>query len=71
LRRLVAAGDANRIPLAEAAIEEYWAATALRARKSGLLHIQQILHEQRDTASPNSRDLAATADAYIEQKLVT
>jgi hypothetical protein len=71
LRRLIADGDMNGIPLAEAAIEEYWAATPAKARKSGLLYIQQILHDRRDTLSPQSRDFANTVDAYIEKKLVT
>ena len=71
LRRLIAAGDLNSIPLAEAAIEEYWAATPAKARKSGLLYMQQILHDRRDTLSPQSRDFATTVDAYIEKKLVT
>jgi hypothetical protein len=69
LRRLTAAGDMNGLPLAETAIEEYWAATPLRARNSGLLYIQQILHDRRDTVSRLSRDFADTVDAYIERKL--
>jgi hypothetical protein len=71
LRRLIAAGDMNGIPVAEATIEEYWAATPARARKSGLLYIQQILHDQRDTLSPQSRDFAINVDAYIERKLAS
>jgi hypothetical protein len=71
LRRLIADGDINGIPLAEAAIEEYWAATPAKARKSGLLYIQQILHDRRATLNPQSRDFATTVDAYIEKKLVT
>jgi hypothetical protein len=71
LRRLIVAGDTNGIQMAENAIEEYWAATPIRARKSGLLYIQQILRDQRDAFSPNSRDFAVTIDAYIEKKLVT
>src|ERR1700760_628703 len=49
LQRLIAKGDANDLPLAEEAIQQYWAATLVRARKSGLLYIQQILHGNRDT----------------------
>jgi hypothetical protein len=71
LRHLIAEGDMNGVPLAEAAIEEYWAATPAKARKSGLLYIQQILHDRRDALSPQSRDFAAAVDAYIEKKLVT
>jgi hypothetical protein len=71
LRRLVAAGDMKDLPAAEGAIEEYWAATPLRARKSGLLYIQQILHDRRDTVGPESRDFQGALDAYIERKLVS
>ena len=71
LRRLVATGDMNDLPLAESAIEEYWAATPLRARKSGLLYIQQILHDQRDRISRASRDFGDALDAYIERKLAS
>ena len=55
LRRLIAAGDMNGIPLAEAAIEEYWAATPVKARKSGLLYIQQILHERSARHSQSAK----------------
>jgi hypothetical protein len=61
-------GDMSGIPLVEAAIEEYWAATPAKARKSGLVYIQQILHDQR-ALGPHSRDFAVTVDAYIEKKL--
>ena len=71
LRRLIAAGDVNGIPMVEAAIEEYWAATPAKARRSGLLYIQQILHDQRDALSPQSKDFAVAVDACIETKLVT
>jgi hypothetical protein len=71
LRRLVAAGDVSGLPLAETAIEEYWAATPLRARKSGLLYIQQILHDQRGSISRVSRDFEDALDAYIERKLAS
>jgi hypothetical protein len=71
LRLLIGAGDMNGIPLAEAAIEEYWAATPIKARKSGLLYIQQILHDRRDALSAQSKDFAVTVDAYIEKKLAT
>jgi hypothetical protein len=71
LRRLIAKGDANDLPLAEEAIEQYWAATLVRAKKSGLLYIQQILHSHRDTLTGDSRAFADTVDAYIERKLAT
>jgi hypothetical protein len=69
LRRLIAAGDTNDMPLAEMAITEYWEGTPSRARKSGLLYIQQILHEHRDALSRESRKFADTLDAYIERML--
>jgi len=71
LRRLTTAGDVNSIPMVEAAIEEYWAATPAKARRSGLLYIQQILHDQRDALSPQSKDFAVAVDACIEKKLAT
>jgi hypothetical protein len=69
LRRLIAAGDTNGILLAERAIAEYWEGTPPRARKSGLLYMQQILHEHRDALSRESRDFADTMDAHIEKRL--
>jgi hypothetical protein len=71
LRRLIATGDANGLPLAKRAIEEYWAATPSRARKSGLLYIQQILHGRRNALNQQSWDFAVVVDAYIEKKLMT
>jgi hypothetical protein len=71
LRRLIAKGDPNGLPLAEEAIEQYWAVTPVRARKSGLLYIHQILHSHRDTLTGDSRTVADTVDAYIEKKLAT
>jgi len=69
LSRLIATGDTNAIPMAENAIEEYWAATPPRARKSGLLYIQQMLLDQ--PGDPNSRELVVTINAFIEKKLIT
>jgi len=71
LRRLIATGDMNDIPLAEKAIAEYWEGTPTRARKSGLLYIQQILHEHRDALIRESREFADVVDACIEQKLAS
>jgi hypothetical protein len=71
LRRLITAGDVNGLPLVGAAIEEYWAATPAKARRSGLLYIQQILHDQRDTLNPQSKDFAVAVDACVEKKLAT
>jgi len=69
LRLLIAAGDPTGMTAAKEAIERYWAATPLRARKSGLLYVQQILHDRRDKLGPQSRDFADTLDAYFERKL--
>ncbi|MGO9359268.1 MAG: hypothetical protein ACLP1D_16650 [Xanthobacteraceae bacterium] len=69
LRRLIAEGDTNGIQLAEAAIDEYWAAIPPQAKKSGLHYIQQILIDQYQTDSPKSRDFADSIDAYIQKKL--
>jgi len=41
LRRLIADGDTNGIPLAERAINEYLDATPSNARKSGLRLLQE------------------------------
>ena len=71
LRRLIRAGDMNGLQMAEKAIEKYWAATPVRARKSGLIYIRHILHDEHHAASPNSREFAAFVDAYIERKLST
>jgi hypothetical protein len=51
LRRLIANGDMSGIPLVKAAIEEYWAATPAKARKSGLLYIQQSPRSARRSQS--------------------
>ena len=47
LRRLIAKGDMNGIPLAERAVNEYWDVTPTKARKSGLRLIQQDVLDQR------------------------
>jgi hypothetical protein len=71
LRDLIRAGNTNDLNMAEDAVEQYWAATPVRARKSGLLYIQQILHGEFSAADPNNREFAAFVDAYIEKKLTT
>jgi len=71
LRDLIMAGNTKDLGMAEDAIEEYWAATPVRARKSGLLYIQQILHDEVRAADLNRREFAAFVDAYIEKKLTT
>ena len=62
LCRLIRTGDRNGIQMAENAIEEYWAATPAKARKSGLLYIQLILQDQRDAFDPQSKNFAAAID---------
>ena len=47
LRRLIAKGDMNGIPLAERAVNEYWDVTPTKARESGLRLIQQDVLDQR------------------------
>jgi hypothetical protein len=71
LHRLIKTGDTSTLQMAEKAIEEYWLATPVRARKSGLIYIQQILHDEHSAANPNSLEFAAFVDAYIEKRLVT
>lgn len=69
LRRLIAKGDTNGIPLAERAINEYWDATLPGARKSGLRLIQQDVFVQLNAVTGNRRDFAETVNAYIEKRL--
>jgi hypothetical protein len=71
LRRLITAGDPDELHLAEAAIQEYWSTTPVRARKSGLIYVQELLRDELDSGNPKSRDFAATVDAYIERKLIS
>jgi hypothetical protein len=69
LRRLIAKGDMNGIPLAERAINEYWGATAEKARKSGLRLIQLDVLEQRNAVLGAQHDFAQAVNDYIERKL--
>jgi hypothetical protein len=69
LRRLVAKGDANSVPLAERAINEYLDATPARARKSGLRLLQQDILAQRNAVLGHQRSFADTVNDYIEKKL--
>jgi hypothetical protein len=69
LHDLITAGNMDELRMAEEAIEKYWTATPVRARKSGLLYIQQILHDEFSAADPSSREFVAFVDAYIEKKL--
>jgi hypothetical protein len=71
LRRLIAKGDLNGIPLAERAINEYWDATRAEARKSGLRYLQQDVIATRNAVTGDHRNFADTVNAYIEKKLAT
>jgi hypothetical protein len=69
LRRLIAKGDPNAIPLAERAINEYLEVTPSGARKSGLRLIQQDVLAQYNAVVGVQRSFAETVNAYIERKL--
>ena len=69
LRRLIAKGDPNGIPLAERAINEYWDATPAKARKSGLRLLQQDVLDQRNAVLGAQRGFAEAVNDYIEKRL--
>ena len=69
LRRLIAKGDPNGIPLAERAINEYLDVTPPGARKSGLRLIQEDVLVQYNAVVGVQRSFAETVNAYIERKL--
>jgi len=69
LRRLIAIGDMNSVPLAERAVNEYWDVTPTKARKSGLRLIQQDVLDQRNAVLGSQRNFADAVNAYIEKKL--
>jgi hypothetical protein len=69
LRRLIAKGDMNGLPFAERAINEYWDVTPEKARKSGLLLIQQDVLDQRNAVLGAQHDFAQAVNDYIEKKL--
>ncbi len=69
LRRLIARGDVNGIPLAERAINEYWDVTPTTAQKSGLRVIQLDVLEQRNAVLGDQRHFAEAVNDYIEKKL--
>jgi hypothetical protein len=64
----ISGGDANRIPLAERAINEYLDATPARARKSGLRLLQEDILTQRNAVLGHQRSFADTVNDYIEKK---
>jgi hypothetical protein len=69
LRRLIAKGDINGVPLAERAINEYWDATPFQARESGLRFLQQDVLDQRNAVLGDQRNFADVVNACIEKKL--
>ena len=69
LRRLIAKGEINGIPLAERAINEYWDAAPAQARESGLRFVQQDVIDQRDAVTGDHGDFADAVNPYIEKKL--
>jgi hypothetical protein len=69
LRRLIARGDPNAIPLAERAINEYLEATPAKARISGLRLLQEDVLTQRDAVVGLQHSFAETVNGYIEKKL--
>jgi len=69
LRRLIAKGDPNGIPLAERAINEYLEVTPAEARKSGLRLLQQDALMQYNAVVGVQRSFTETVNAYIEKKL--
>jgi hypothetical protein len=69
LRRLIAKGDLNGIPLAERAINEYLEATPPSARISGLRLLQEDVLTQRDAVLGDRRHVAEAVNDYIERKL--
>jgi hypothetical protein len=69
LRRLIAKGDQSGIQWAERAVNEYLAATPLKAQPSGLRLIQQDVLDQRDAVTGAQHNFADTVNSYIEQKL--
>jgi hypothetical protein len=70
LRRLIAEGDPNCIPLAERTINEYLDVTPPSARKSGLRLIQQDVLVQHNAVVGVQRSFAETVNAYIDKKLM-
>jgi len=69
LRRLIAKGDMNGLPLAEWAINEYWDATPEKARKSGLRVLQLDVLDLRNAVLGAQRNFAEAVNDYIERKL--
>jgi len=68
LRRLIAKGDPNGIPIAERAINEYLEFTPAQARKSGLRLLQADVMVQHEAVVGVQRSFAETVNVYIEKK---
>ena len=69
LRRLIAKGDMNDLPLAERAINEYWDATLEKARRSGLRVLQLDVLDLRNAVLGAQPTFAEAVNDYIEKKL--
>ena len=69
LRRLIAGGDPNALPLAERAIDDYLEATPATARKAGLRLLQQGVLNKHKAVVGVQRSFAETVNIYIEKKL--
>ena len=69
LRRLIAKGDPNGIPLAERAINQYLEATPAKARKSGLRLLKEDIMVPYNAVVGVQRSFAETVNTYIEKKL--
>jgi len=69
LRRLIAEGHTNGIPMAERAIDEFLAAISPADRKEGLQSVQQVVQTQRDAVTGIHRSFADTVNDYIEKKM--
>ncbi len=69
LRKLIAKGDPNGLPLAERAINEYLEATPAKARKSGLSLLQEDVMVPYNAVVGIQRSFAETVNIYIEKKL--
>ena len=65
LRRLIAKGDMNDLPLAERAIDEYWDATLEKARRSGLRVLQLDVLDLRNAVLGAQRNFAEAVNDYI------
>ena len=70
LRRLIAKGDIDDIPLAERAIDEYCDATPTQATTSGLQFLQQDVLNQRNAVLGSHRNFGDAVIDYIQKRLI-